>query len=143
MEWIEAAVARAARELVNSEVAVPFPRAAFGPQGVRERGARPPLDFRWIVNYPLFALACGDRELGGGSMRIHQPDLLGRILGMIGQAGANAPVVEALGYGAPPHGGFTLALDGLAALFSGARSIRSVIPFPKTAAGRCPIFSRS
>jgi aspartyl-tRNA synthetase len=178
MGTIEAAVARAAGELLGHELPRPFPRIAFGAQPAPERGTSPPLDFRWVVDHPLFmiregkldtfhqpfdapaggwqqrldesplevrssyfTLACGDRELGGGSMRIHRPDLLSRVLGLIGQAGANAPIVEALGYGAPPHGGFTLALDGLAALFTGARSIRSVIPFPKSAAGRCPVFS--
>lgn len=88
-----------------------------------------------------FTLACDGRELGGGSMRIHRPDLLRRVLQMVGQADTNAAVVEALRYGAPPHGGFTLALDGLAALLLGERSIRSVIPFPKSSGGRCPVHS--
>jgi aspartyl-tRNA synthetase len=84
-----------------------------------------------------FTLVRDGRELGSGSMRIHRPDLLRRVLRLIGQADTNAAVVEALRYGAPPHGGFALALDGFAALLLGERSIRSVVPFPKSAAGRC------
>lgn len=68
-------------------------------------------------------------------MRIHQPDLLSRVLRMVGQADTNAAVVEALRCGAPPHGGFTLALDGFAALLLGERSIRSVIPFSEDFGG--------
>jgi aspartyl-tRNA synthetase len=88
-----------------------------------------------------FTLVANGRELGGGSMRIHRPELLKRVLGMVGQADTNAAVIEALGYGAPPHGGFTVALDAFAALLLGERSIRSVIPFPKSSAGRCPVLS--
>jgi aspartyl-tRNA synthetase len=178
MKWIEVAVVRAARELVNHEVAVPFPRITFGQEPQRADLSRPSLDFAWVVDHPLFmshegtldtfhqpfdapadgwddrledsplevpstyfTLVGDGRELGGGSMRIHQPDLLSRVLRMVGQADTNAAVVEALRYGAPPHGGFTLALDGLAALLLGERSIRSVVPFPKSSTGRCPVFS--
>jgi aspartyl-tRNA synthetase len=88
-----------------------------------------------------FTLVSDGRELGGGSLRIHRPDLLRRILRLVGQADTNSAVVEALRYGAPPHGGFTLALDGFAALLLGERSIRSVIPFPKSSRGRCPVHS--
>jgi aspartyl-tRNA synthetase len=88
-----------------------------------------------------FTLVSDGRELGGGSLRIHRPDLLRRVLELVGQADTNTAVVEALRYGAPPHGGFTLALDGFAALLLGERSIRSVIPFPKSSGGRCPVHS--
>jgi aspartyl-tRNA synthetase len=180
MGWIEVAVARATRELVNHEVSVPFPRIPYGHEYRTTEHAHPSFDFAWVVDHPLFmthegvldtfhqpfdapadgwedrledsplevpstyfTLVSDGRELGGGSMRIHQPDLLGRVLRMVGQADTNATVVEALRYGAPPYGGFTLALDGFAALLLGERSIRSVIPFPKTSAGRCPVFSPS
>jgi aspartyl-tRNA synthetase len=180
MGWIEAAVATAARELLDRHVAVPFSRIRFG-QGPRRAGrSRPTLDFAWIVDHPLFVrregtldtfhqpfdapadgwedrledaplevpstyftLVGDGRELGGGSMRIHHSDLLRRVLRLVGQADTNAAMVEALRYGAPPHGGFTLALDGFAALLLGERSIRSVTPFPKSSGGRCPVLSSS
>ncbi len=88
-----------------------------------------------------FTLLADGVEIGGGSARIYQPGLLQRVLRLIGQENTNTALVEALGYGAPPHAGFTLALDSLAALLLGERSIRSVIPFPKNSAGRCAIFS--
>jgi aspartyl-tRNA synthetase len=88
-----------------------------------------------------FTLVSDGKELGAGSMRIHHPDLLRQVLRLVGQPDTNAAVVEALRYGAPPHGGFTLALDGFAALLLGERSIRSVIPFPKSSGGRCPVHS--
>jgi len=88
-----------------------------------------------------FTLLAGGVEIGGGSSRIHQPGLLRRVLRLIGQENTNAAVIEALGYGAPPHAGFTLALDSLAALLLGEPSIRSVVPFPKSSAGRCAVFS--
>jgi aspartyl-tRNA synthetase len=105
--------------------------------GWEERLEDAPLE----VPSTYFTLVSDGRELGGGSIRIHRPDLLRRILQLVGQADTNAAVVEALRYGVPPHGGFTLALDGFAALLLGARSIRSVIPFPKSSGGRCPVHS--
>lgn len=178
MGWIEAAIASAARELLDRHLAVPFPRIPFGQEPPGGGRTRPSLEFAWIVDHPLFVRRDGmlatfhqpfdapangwedrleeapldvpstyftlvgdGRELGGGSMRIHHPDLLRRVLRLVGQADTNAAVVEALRYGAPPHGGFTLALDGFAALLLGERSIRSVIPFPKSSEGRCPIHS--
>jgi aspartyl-tRNA synthetase len=178
MGWVEAAVARATRELLNRQVAAPFPRIPFERQPRRSRRSPPSLDFAWVVDHPLFVrreglldtfhqpfdapengwenrledaplevpstyftLVSDGRELGAGSMRIHDPDLLTRVLRLIGQADTNAAVVEALRYGAPPHGGFTLALDGFAALLLGERSIRSVVPFPKSSGGRCPVTS--
>ena len=106
-------------------------------EGWADRLEDAPLD----VVSTYFTLVAGGQEVGGGSLRIHQPDLLARVLRMVGQADTNGAVVEALRYGAPPHGGFTLALDALAASLLGERSIRSVIPFPKSSAGHCPVFS--
>ena len=73
-------------------------------------------------------------ELGGGSIRIHQPDV------------QNSPdetqlrfgyLLEAFRYGAPPHGGIALGFDRLIAILCGTPSIRDVIAFPKTAKGAC------
>jgi aspartyl-tRNA synthetase len=178
MRWVEGAIVRAADELAQQQVAVPFPRLRFGQAPATAELGRPSLAFAWVVDHPLFVIRAGrlrpyhqpfdapadgwdhrleasplevpstyftlvvnGRELGGGSIRIHQPDLLRRVLRMVGQEDTNAAVIEALRYGAPPHGGFTLALDAFAALLLQERAIRSVIPFPKSSAGRCPILS--
>jgi aspartyl-tRNA synthetase len=83
-------------------------------------------------------------ELGSGSIRIHDPDLQRRVLQAIGIGAEEAQrrfgfLLDALRYGAPPHGGIALGIDRIVAIMLGEESIREVIAFPKTASGADPL----
>ncbi len=81
-------------------------------------------------------------ELGGGSVRIHRPEIQNEVLRLLGISDEEAQekfgfLVEALQYGAPPHAGLAFGLDRLIMLLTKSSSIRDVIAFPKTQRAQC------
>jgi len=105
-----------------------------------------------LLSNPAEALSKGydmvlnGAEIGGGSIRIHNPQLQQAVFTLLGIGEQEAQekfgfLLDALKYGAPPHGGIAFGLDRIAALMSGEDSIREVIAFPKTTTAQCLLTS--
>jgi aspartyl-tRNA synthetase len=96
------------------------------------------------VRSQAYDLVLNGWELGSGSVRIHRGDIQSRVFAALGIGEAEAQsrfgfLLGAFRYGAPPHAGFAVGIDRLAAIFAGEDSIREVIAFPKTQSGSDPM----
>lgn len=96
------------------------------------------------VSSAAYDLVLDGQEIGGGSLRIHDTDQQQAVLEVLGMEAAEAEerfgfLLQALQYGAPPHGGIALGIDRIASIICGEDSIREVIAFPKTSTGQDPL----
>ena len=96
------------------------------------------------VRAHAYDLVLNGYEIGGGSVRIHRAEIQAAVFDLLGLGREESEekfgfLLEALRYGAPPHGGMAFGLDRLVMLMSGAANIREVIAFPKTQTGAEPL----
>jgi aspartyl-tRNA synthetase len=130
---------------------VEFPAFFWSPDEQRWDAAHHPftqpvgdLEDPGSVTSRAYDLVLDGAEIGGGSIRIHRRDLQERVFELLGISPEEAQarfgfLLDALRYGAPPHGGIAMGIDRIVAALAGRENIREVIAFPKAASGADPL----
>jgi aspartyl-tRNA synthetase len=130
---------------------VEFPAFFWDPEGQRWDAAHHPftaptgdLSDPGSLTSRAYDLVLDGAEIGGGSIRIHRQDVQQRVFELLGIGPEEARarfgfLLDALRYGAPPHGGIAMGVDRIVAALAGIDSIREVIAFPKSASGADPL----
>jgi aspartyl-tRNA synthetase len=131
---------------------VEFPAFFWDPEGKRWDAAHHPFtspagedfDHPETLLSRAYDLVLDGSEIGGGSIRIHRQDVQQKVFELLGIGPEEAQarfgfLLDALRYGAPPHGGIAMGIDRIIAALAGADSIRDTIAFPKAASGADPL----